>query len=418
MNRSCKTVRHHELSVQTDLCVKCGLCLPHCPTYTNSFDENESPRGRLALIQAWANEDLPLDLKLEQRIENCLLCRSCEASCPAQVPYGQIIDTFRSEAFKSKSIWSQGLVSLILRKILTTEYLASTAIRLANNLRLRKIGRSFFPSRIAKLILGLPKPGRFGQRPQSNPLTSEPKAELFLGCTYKLLDSETLDASLFVMDKLGIEINIPNQQTCCGALHQHAGDVKKAMNCAEANIDAFSKNPHQPLLSFASGCAAKLKDYPKSVETEQSDTFSSKVMDISKFLNNVQWPEHLNLERSFSGVYLHSPCSLRNTLKSDRDSMELLRKIPGLVIKPLSSKIKCCGAAGTYMISHTNMANALRDQVLDEIVDHEVKTLVTSNPGCAMHLRAGLAERGLDNIEVTHPVTLIARQLGYQPPEL
>ena len=70
------------------------------------------------------------------------------------------------------------------------------------------------------------------------------------------------------------------------------------------------------------------------------------------------------------------------------------------------------------MISHTNMANALRDQVLDEIVDHEVKTLVTSNPGCAMHLRAGLAERGLDNIEVTHPVTLIARQLGYQPPEL
>ncbi|MGB1427236.1 MAG: 4Fe-4S dicluster domain-containing protein, partial [Cycloclasticus sp.] len=77
------------MTVQTkfsdvDLCVKCGLCLPHCPTYTLSQNENESPRGRLALIQGWSEGQLELSDTLTQHIDNCLTCRACEKMCPAQ----------------------------------------------------------------------------------------------------------------------------------------------------------------------------------------------------------------------------------------------------------------------------------------------------------------------------------------------
>ena len=87
----------HRLLKDADLCVKCGMCLPHCPTYQKTNNENESPRGRIALIQAWANNYLPASDKLINHIDNCLLCRSCETICPTAVPYAKLIDNFRTQ---------------------------------------------------------------------------------------------------------------------------------------------------------------------------------------------------------------------------------------------------------------------------------------------------------------------------------
>ena len=88
-------MRDSDLARQTDLCVKCGLCLPHCPTYLKTQDENESPRGRLSLIQGWARSELEADQTLKTHIDQCLLCRACETVCPAYVPYGEIVDRFK-----------------------------------------------------------------------------------------------------------------------------------------------------------------------------------------------------------------------------------------------------------------------------------------------------------------------------------
>ena len=86
-----------ELLAIADSCVKCGICAPHCPTYTHTQNENESPRGRIALIQAWAGGNLNVTNNLLDHIDNCLLCRACEKACPAVVPYGKLIDDFRAE---------------------------------------------------------------------------------------------------------------------------------------------------------------------------------------------------------------------------------------------------------------------------------------------------------------------------------
>ncbi len=80
-----------------DQCVKCGLCLPQCPTYTLSLNENESPRGRISLIQALASGQLQTNDSLLEHLDHCLQCRRCERICPSQVKYGEIL----SNAYKT-----------------------------------------------------------------------------------------------------------------------------------------------------------------------------------------------------------------------------------------------------------------------------------------------------------------------------
>jgi len=81
---------------RADHCVKCGLCLPHCPTYVQTLDENESPRGRIALLQGLASEALTADARLAEHLDHCLACRACESVCPSGVAYGRILDDGRA----------------------------------------------------------------------------------------------------------------------------------------------------------------------------------------------------------------------------------------------------------------------------------------------------------------------------------
>ena len=90
MNNSINTSKY--ILSLADRCVKCGLCLPQCPTYALTANENESPRGRIALIQGWLSGELSPTDTLTQHLDQCLLCRRCERVCPSVVPYGEIID--------------------------------------------------------------------------------------------------------------------------------------------------------------------------------------------------------------------------------------------------------------------------------------------------------------------------------------
>ncbi len=77
---------------QADRCVLCGLCLPSCPTYLKTEDENESPRGRIALMRAMASNEIPVNAKLQAHLDLCLACRACENVCPSLVEYGALIE--------------------------------------------------------------------------------------------------------------------------------------------------------------------------------------------------------------------------------------------------------------------------------------------------------------------------------------
>ena len=76
-------------------CVHCGLCTSACPTYVETGDENESPRGRIYLMRGVTDGKLELNDRVRGHLELCLDCRACETACPSGVQYGKLIEPFR-----------------------------------------------------------------------------------------------------------------------------------------------------------------------------------------------------------------------------------------------------------------------------------------------------------------------------------
>lgn len=366
----------------TDLCVKCGLCLPHCPTYRLSRDENESPRGRLALMQAVAENKLGVTPALRQHLDRCLGCRRCERVCPAKVPYGRLLDDFRAALPRRTNL--AGLARRVL---------ASTAGRAA----LAAAARRFVPQGL-EVLAHRAKAGELqAHYPAQGSETA--RVALFVGCTGTWLDADTLRAAIAVLTRLGAAVSLPAGQGCCGALQWHAGDRAAAAPLLENNRRAFAEA--EVLVSFASGCGAFLQE---QIGAEK------KVLDLSRFLLDLVWPAAVALQPLPVKVGLHTPCTLADAAAP----AELLRSIPELALLPLPSQPACCGAAGTYLLEHQDNARRLRDEVVEQIAASGVDCVVTSNVGCAGHLRAGLAARGMA-VEVLHPVVLIARSLGWNP---
>jgi glycolate oxidase iron-sulfur subunit len=398
----------NNLLADADLCVKCGLCLPHCPTYNKTQNENESPRGRIALIQAWAGKHLETSKKLVEHIDNCLLCRSCERACPAVVPYGRLINNFREQIKNERD----ATLSVSLLKRITHNKaagrLAQSGLKFYQTTALQKTARLLkLPEllRLDKIDRLLPDYHEPKPLAPFYPATADVKGNvgLFVGCMGSLLDHETVDAAIKVLTAAGFNVSIPEQQTCCGALDLHDGDTETSEQLAAANCTAFADKNLDAIVTIASGCGSQMREY------RQAD-FAKKVVDISQFLIKSGCDLSSQLLPLAASVCLHTPCSLKNVMREEQGALKLLQQIPGIKIRPLPATIQCCGSAGSYMLDHPQMSQALLNDLLHAALEDQPEYLVSSNIGCALHISAGLKERGIA-LEVLHPVTLIARQL-------
>ena len=399
----------NNLLADADICVKCGLCLPHCPTYNKTQNENESPRGRIALIQAWAGRHLETSQKLIEHIDNCLLCRSCERVCPAVVPYGRLINNFREQIHADRN--STLAVSLLKRVThnKTASRLAQSGLRLYQSTRLQKTVRLLrLPGllsldKIDRLLPSYYAPTALAPH---YPATVEAKGNvgLFTGCMGFLLDHETINAAIKVLTAAGFNVSIPEQQTCCGALDLHDGDIETSVRLAAGNCSAFADKSLDAIVTIASGCGSQMQEY-------QQVEFAGKVVDISQFLIASGSDFSNQLMPLSVPVCLHTPCSLKNVMREEQGALKLLQQIPEIKITPLPATIHCCGSAGSYMLDHPLMAQALLNDVLDVALEDKPTYLLSSNIGCALHISAGLRERGVV-MEVLHPIVLIARQLA------
>ncbi|MDD5216198.1 MAG: (Fe-S)-binding protein, partial [Methylococcales bacterium] len=252
-------------------------------------------------------------------------------------------------------------------------------------------------------ILGLGKlerliPNSQESQPLQNyyPAKNEMKGDvgLFIGCMGELFDFETVNAAITVLTHSGFNVHLPESQACCGALALHEGDAKTAKNLAAQNQAAFANENLQAIITIASGCGSTLKDY------------APKVVDISHFLSQFEF----DLKPLAANIRVHSPCTLKNVLKTDKSVLTLLKQIPDANISPLPETTQCCGAAGTYSLRHDNMAQTLLNELLESALEKPADYLVSSNIGCALHIAAGLRERG-EILKVVHPIVLIAQQL-------
>lgn len=399
----------------TELCVKCGLCLPHCPTFTLTGNEADSPRGRISLMQSIQQTPNDLSPGLFRHLDQCLQCHACEAMCPSRVPFEELMDTARAQL---ESHRQRGMVNRLIRNLglhLTTspiaQQLAATGLTGIQILRLNKLlaALPITPRHLKRGLRMIPdrQPRRFkcpATEKRSN--TSLQRVQLFTGCTGDLFDRTTLNATQRLLNRLGYAIDTPVAQTCCGALHLHNGEPDKASRLAHKNVTAFPGS--DPVITIASGCLARLKSYANHA-AEAAD-FSNRTTDILSFIL-ARGNTGLEFKPVNTTVALHIPCTQRNALKKPGTAAQIMAWIPGLKVITLNPNGGCCGAAGSYMLSQPQLSEPLGQQMADAFIASGAQQLVTTNIGCALQLRSALRELNTD-VEVLHPVTLIERALG------
>lgn len=396
------------LSAELDRCVMCGMCSQHCPTYQLTADENESPRGRIALIAALSTGQLEADPHLQTHLEHCTGCRSCEAYCPSEVRFGAIMDEVKT-------------LLPITPTPATFSHNTAGWLRLYQRSGLQKIARAsglLKPLGLAKkegLLPHIPDTPTWQDFYPADPNSDHRgNVALFTGCIANVLDREALNASLRLLNTLGYGVHVPPAQGCCGAMALHSGQRDEARALAQTNLDAFATLDIQAVVHTASGCTAQLSEYAQLLTDKRAADFSTKVKDINTFLATAEWPDKLHPAPLGKTVALHTPCSLKNVLQQADAPQRLLQRIPQLEIAPLEQSTRCCGGGGEYILKQADFAQKLQKLTLSSLgkltTQQKIDTLVTSNLGCALHLAAGLRESSKP-IEVTHPVVLLARQL-------
>jgi glycolate oxidase iron-sulfur subunit len=377
-------------------CVACGLCLPHCPTYRVTGLEVASPRGRIAAMQAVQLGGAPLGADFERYMEECVQCRGCEAACPSSVAFGHLMEGARvaiHEQRRRARPRSRRLAEWLGYRLVLPRHrllLACSWLLLVAQ-RLHVVPRRFA---LAKL----------SARSLARPLRGAPDADalLFPGCVMDAWQRDIHRAALTVMRAAGARPGLPGPGAdCCGALHAHAGRVDEARALARRVV--ASMPGVTPVIVDSAGCGAAMKDYGRLLKTEQARAFATRVRDFSEWLVERGVPA---MRATGRRVVVQDPCHLRHVQRA-AGPVRVVLAAAYLLVETDDDGL-CCGAGGAYGVLQPELATKVRDRKVAAIRraagDDEAPTVVSANPGCAMHLAAA----GLD---VRHPAELAADAL-------
>lgn len=392
---------------EADRCVKCGYCLPHCPTYALNADEGESPRGRIALIQGLVTGMVD-SRRLHDHLDSCLACRACEAACPSEVHFGRLITAVRT--IQRDGSHTPGIMTRSLLHTLSHAPYASSISGLAGIYQssgLASLTGMLGGKNITRLNKLLPahmetSPWKGHYPPTGTPLG---RIGLFTGCITRITDRAALDASIHILNRLGFEVVVPPDQGCCGAMHQHSGDSAAATSMAKRNHAAFSGLGLDAVVGVATGCLGHLMELPDEVGMPVTTN------DITDFLYQAPGIKGLRFRPLHRKVAIHIPCSQKNVLKQAYAPLRLLKLIPEINLMELPDNGLCCGGAGLYVITNPEGSDRLREDKINGLRTSQADILVTSNTGCSLHISAGIRDADME-AEVLHPVVLLARQLS------
>jgi len=393
----------HPSSDDIATCVGCGLCLPHCPTYRVTQEETASPRGRIAAMRAIDEGRARPDATFMSITDLCLSCRACEEVCPSDVPFGRMMEAARTQTEPLR----QGFVARARRTGLTWLLPRKRALNLVA--LLTPIAKPFLPKRMRRLIPRTRVSSAFTSLPK---VTRTTRAEergtvaLLSGCVQDRWFREVNEATIRVLSRNGWRVLVPREQTCCGALSAHFGQLDAARDMARANLTAFDGADF--IIVNAAGCSAHMKEYDHLLGGElRATALSRKVRDLMEFL------DQQDIEPPVAGcgverVAYHDACHASRAQGIRAEPRWVLEQIPDLEIVEIPSGDRCCGAAGLYNLLEPEMSSTLGRDKAAAIASTGVAVIASANPGCSMQISAHMRERG-QNVTVLHPVQLLDR---------
>ena len=400
-------------------CIHCGLCLSSCPTYLETGNENDSPRGRIYLMRAVQEGRLPLGATAVRHIDLCLGCRACEAVCPSGVQYGELLETTRDHIERNhrRPLFQQFLRRVAIEQVFPFPGRMRAALQPARLVRALRLHR-FLPKFAREAISLLPKRWPSVPLPERSPAaTPQPRGQVGFvsGCVMSVLFGKTHLSSVRLLNQCGYDVVVPSAQVCCGALHAHGGQLDQARACARRNIEAFEQAKVEAVIINAAGCGSTLKEYAQLLDNdpewrERAQRFSRQVFDLTEWLVRSDYSASASPLTSPARVTYHDACHLAHAQRITQPPRELLRARAGRQFIELPESEVCCGSAGSYNLTEPDMAERLQRRKIEHILQTGAQVVVTTNPGCLLQIQAGLQKAGARHIRCLHLADYLAAQ--------
>ena len=403
-------------------CVHCGFCLTSCPTYAETGDERDSPRGRIYLIKDMIEIGPAPSKGAASHVDRCLGCLACQTACPSGVDYERYIDIGRAHL---EVVHPRRPGDKLLRWLLSA--VLPHARRAGLFFALGRMARPFIGllgGRLAGMAARIPAATARGKiydrkhtfKPDGN---RRLRVVLALGCVQQALRPAINDASVRILRRLGAEVVIAGDGAgCCGALDHHIGKDAKARKFARANMAAWAgceaELPFDYIVTNAAGCGTQIKGYERLLGgiDAQAASMAARARDITEVLAELGLPAQS--AKRLPRVIYHDACSLMHGQGITSEPRQLLVDA-GFTLQEIPGKHFCCGSAGSYNLMQPEMADKLLARRMQSIGDavagfEDQCVIATGNIGCMEQLASAT------DIPVVHTAELLDWATGGPPP--
>jgi glycolate oxidase iron-sulfur subunit len=388
---------YHPTTDELNACVQCGLCLPACPTFRLTGRETASPRGRIQAMKAVHNGILEVDGPFQGVIDFCLGCRACEPVCPGMVPYGRALEGARAEIAAQRPGFGHTARSFLLGRVIGSRgslRAGSKALRAAQATR----ATTFAPRRVRRLSAGIrplrgqPQP-TLGHRGGSG---ESGRIAVLAGCIQDEWFRPVNHAAVTLLEMAGYRVEVPEEQTCCGALAAHDGKADAATALARRNLPVFAG--YDQVVVTSAGCSAHVREYGHWVPTgeEVGDRALDVTVAVARAIEAGLLPR---LAGGSGDIAIQDPCHLRHAQRVTAEPRSILAA-GGFDVIEIDPAGMCCGAAGLYTLLQPEASAELGNRKAAQIRSTGVTRVASANPGCEMQLRSALG----GGHEIAHPI--------------
>ncbi len=243
-----------------------------------------------------------------------------------------------------------------------------------------------------------------------NKLNKNTKASLFITCLIDTFFPKVGESTVYVLKKLGIEVDFPQDQTCCGQPGFNSGFQHDARILAKRFLSIFNQDGF--IVSPSGSCTSMVKVFYKELFRDDPNTLeiidkvSSRTYELSDFLVNVLKIEDVGAAYSGKVTY-HSSCHLLRELRIQDEPRKLIKSVKGVEFIEMNLHDACCGFGGTFSVKFPDVSASILDEKIENIIKSGADTVISTDMGCLMQIGGAISRRKIP-VKVMHLAELLA----------